>query len=68
MQVTTRLSNLDADGKLVRKGALVTRDGFRYRVLKVRMGYAYAAPVDCWGSARSGATACLICERVRVLQ
>lgn len=52
---TPRPSNLDRSRvRVVSKGLLVdTRDGFRYRVKRVRLGTAYLALVDAFGREQS---------------
>lgn len=68
--VTLRLSNLDLDGRLVSRGAIVVRPlyGERFRVMRVRMGHCMCMPLDAWGHDRAGVSPrYMVCESVRVV-
>lgn len=44
-----RLSNLDLNGKLVKKGVIVSFHGLRYQVGRLDRGHCWAKAVDCFG-------------------
>jgi hypothetical protein len=68
--VGTRLSNLDLNGRLVRKGVTVSYYGARFLVTKVSRGWFYGRAVSCWGrpvEAGHGLSGRYQCELVQVV-
>lgn len=65
--MSERLSNLDRNGKLVKRGRIATWGGFRYRVDKVRMGTAYITQLDAFGKPKQSGLNWLECERLTVV-
>lgn len=65
--ITTRLSNLDINGRLVKRGCIVSWHGLRYQVVRVRMGRCVGAEISPWGVPRREARTRLVCESVQVV-
>lgn len=63
----TRLSNLDAHGRLVRKGLTVSFHGLRYAVTKVSRGRCIGLEISPWGVIRPSTHRWLVCESVQVV-
>ena len=63
----TRLSNLDINGILVKRGCLVSWGGLRFHVVRVYMGRFFASPVDSFGNVRRNLSQRLMCESVQVV-
>jgi hypothetical protein len=66
--VGTRLSNLDLNGRLVKRGVVVSAHGFRFLVVKVSRGWAYGRYLNLRGQHPDGKTTTrLCCESVQVV-
>lgn len=62
-----RLSNLDLNGKLVKRGVTVSHHGLRFLVTKVSRGWFYGQRFDAWGHAYGLSRSRLQCEQVQVV-
>jgi len=62
-----RLSNLDLNGKLVKKGVVVSVSGFRYSVTRVNRGYMWGKALDCYGRCIGTYSHRMQCESVQVV-
>jgi len=66
--ITKRLSNLDLNGRLVKKGVTVSLAGFRYAVVKVNRGRLYGRPLALFGVVYPDMPCSWIrCESVQVV-
>lgn len=67
--VGTRPSNLDLNGRLVKRGVVVSANGWRYLVVKVSRGFAYGRLLNLLGRHPAGKTTTrLVCAWVQVVQ
>lgn len=64
---TPRLSNLDCNGRIVKKGCVVSSLGFRLKVQRVRMGQCWGVELDAFGNVRSRVPAQVACKSVQVV-
>lgn len=62
-----RLSNLDCNDRLVKRGVTVSYHGLRFQVSKVSRGWLWGLPVGCFGVTSRQVTARLMCESVQVV-
>lgn len=64
----SRLSNLDVNSRLVKRGLAVSFHGLRYRVSSVRSGYCYCKPMSLSGRVSPFALLVMYrCESVQVV-
>lgn len=64
----TRLSNLDLNGRLVKRGVTVSSHGLRFLVVSVNRGWAHGRYLNAWGQHPDGKTTTrLCCESVQVV-
>lgn len=62
-----RLSNLDCNGRLVKRGRVVSYHGLRLEVCKVNRGHCWGYPLGINGRRASDSQMLVVCEHVQVL-
>lgn len=62
-----KLSNLDQNDKLVKRGQIVSHHGLRYQVQRVLSGKFWGGRLDAFGKL-TGQFDWLVCENVQIVE